>query len=77
MKTILEAIKIYNEEFIDTLQHRAETTPSALNKENHLSLISYIEQRDTHNIGLLLLDEWYQKTFGRRYLLPRTLFRNE
>ncbi len=61
MKTILEAIKIYNKEFITTLKCRAETTPSAMNRENHLSLISYIEQRDYHNIGLQILEEWYQK----------------
>lgn len=59
MKTILEAIKLYPQKFIDTLQRRADTTPSEVNRENHLSLVSYIEQEDDLCIVLQLLDPTY------------------
>ena len=43
MKTILEAIQTYPDQFISTCRARANTTPSSENKTNHLSVAMFIK----------------------------------
>jgi hypothetical protein len=46
MNTILDAIKMYPQQFIDTCYVRSQSTPSPLNKNNHLFLAEKIKEND-------------------------------
>lgn len=43
MNTLLDAIKLYPQQFINTLNSRARTTPIEINKSNHMLLALNIE----------------------------------
>lgn len=61
MNSILEAIKLYPQEFIDTLEARANTTPNETNRINHLALQHAIAVKDWQHVGEVILDPWYHK----------------
>lgn len=61
MKTLLEAIKQYPEEFISTCKARANTTPSQTNRFNHLSLSLAIKLEDWDSVSEILLESGYRK----------------
>lgn len=64
MKSILEAIKLYPQEFIDTLEARANTTPNETNRINHLALQHAIVVEDWQHVEEVILDPWYHKPLG-------------
>ena len=59
MKTILEAIQQYPDQFIDTINARANTTPSEANKINHRFLSHWIKMEMWNLVGELLEDPLY------------------
>jgi hypothetical protein len=61
MKTLLEAIKQYPEEFIDTCLHRADTTPSEYNKVNHSFMAHWVKMGMWGLVSDLLVDPLYRK----------------
>lgn len=61
MKSILEAIKLYPQEFIDTLEARANTTPNEFNRDNHNVMITAIASKDWQQVQETITDSWYQK----------------
>ena len=61
MKTILEAIQQYPEQFIDTINARANTTPSETNRFNHLIMASLIREEDWYEVVPRLLHSSYRK----------------
>lgn len=61
MNTILHAIKLYPQDFIDTLKARAETTPNEINKVNHKFLAHWIEISSWELVADLLGDPLYQR----------------
>lgn len=61
MKTLLEAIQQYTDQFISTLQARANTTYSNTNKGLHLLMNTHIVHEDWDSVKGLLMDEWYHK----------------
>ena len=72
MKTVLEAIKIYPEEFISTLDARSQTTPSRLKKGNHELMIELIKGEVWDVVSHLIQLPVYTKPFeGVIYCLER------
>ncbi len=61
MKTLLEAIQTYPEQFISTLEARADTTPCEDNKTNHLYLCCYISLNLWKEVEHLILKLEYRK----------------
>ena len=61
MKTILEAIQQYPDQFIDTINARAATTPSEDNRFNHLIMSSLIREEDWYEVAPRLLHSSYRK----------------
>lgn len=61
MKTLLEAIKKHPQVFIDTCRARANTTPSVINKSNHLQIAIAIENSLWYHVERLLADCTYHK----------------
>ncbi len=61
MKTILEAIQQYPEQFIDTCRARASTTPNVINKSMHLQMAIAIECKLFNKLKSLLEVSEYQK----------------
>ena len=61
MKTILEAIQQYPEQFISTCRARANTTPSEENKSNHLLMALNIASGDWSRVEHLLNHKGYCK----------------
>ncbi len=61
MKTILDYIKEYPEEFIASAERRADTTPSELNRKNHYKFTKCIYKGDWAGLKELLSDEEYTK----------------
>ncbi|AUR93535.1 hypothetical protein NVP1187O_222 [Vibrio phage 1.187.O._10N.286.49.F1] len=59
MKTILEAIQQYPDQFIDTINARANTTPSEANKINHRFLSHWIKMEEWEYVTTLLKDPTY------------------
>ena len=59
MKTILEAIQQYPDQFIDTINARANTTPNEFNKANHQVLAQWIKMEMWNPVGELLEDPMY------------------
>jgi len=61
MKTILEAIQLYPQQFIDTCNARANTTPSEINKILHLHTAEMIKLANWVTVQERLFDSDYQK----------------
>lgn len=61
MKTILEAIQTYPEQFISTLEARADTTPCTVNHNNHLLLCIYIDDENWCKLAEMLDASYYRK----------------
>lgn len=61
MKTLLEAIQTYPEQFISTLQARADTTPSDTNREIHLHMADMIMLGNWVTVRERLFDIDYRK----------------
>ena len=61
MKTLLEAIQAHPEQFISTIEARADTTPSEVNKTNHLFMAHWIKMEMWEFVGELLTDLMYRK----------------
>ncbi|CAL9966464.1 hypothetical protein VPHF99_0113 [Vibrio phage F99] len=61
MKTILEAIQQYPDQFIDTINARANTTPSETNKFNHLMMSSLIQKQNWYTVSERLSHNNYRK----------------
>lgn len=61
MNTLLEAIQAYPERFMDTLAHRADTTPSSTNFENHLKLMAAMEEQGWVEVVRVISLPEYQK----------------
>ncbi|AUR89128.1 hypothetical protein NVP1121O_100 [Vibrio phage 1.121.O._10N.286.46.C4] len=61
MKTVLEAIKQYPQEFISTFKVRANTTPSKTNQANHLAASMAVESESWGALKNLLEEPCYRK----------------
>lgn len=61
MKTLLESIQQYPDQFISTLHARADTTPSEENKRNHILLAAYIAGRYWESVIAILQLITYRK----------------
>lgn len=61
MNTILDAIKMYPQQFIDTCYARSQTTPSSTNKTDHLFMVHYIEREMWDFVADILKDPQYHK----------------
>ncbi len=61
MKTLLEAIQTYPEQFISTLEARADTMSSATNREIHLHMKDMIMLGNWVTVGERLFDMDYGK----------------
>ena len=61
MKTILEAIQQYPEQFISTCRARANTTPSSENKTNHLSVAMFIKMEEWEAVSSMITSNAYRK----------------
>lgn len=64
MKTLLEAIQQYPEQFISTLKARASTTPSEANKANHTMLSIFIKSESWHKVEDMIQWPDYRKPLG-------------
>lgn len=72
MKTLLEAIQQYPDQFISTLQARANTTHSETNKANHKMLSIFIKSESWHKVEDMIQQPVYLKPFnGVIYCLDR------
>ncbi len=72
MKTLLEAIQTYPEQFISTLEARADTTPCEANKTNHLFMAHWIKMEMWDCMEELLTDTMYRKPLeGVTFCLDR------
>lgn len=72
MKTLLEAIKKYPEQFISTCIARSETTPNQTNELNHLSMSVAIKLEAWNLVAELLVNPDYNNPLkGVLFCLPR------
>ncbi|CAH9013595.1 conserved hypothetical protein [Vibrio phage 424E50-1] len=72
MKTLLEAIQTYPEQFISTLHARANTTPSAVNRMTHETLADSIELGLWENvIDIIQLQNYRKPLEGVVFCLDR------
>lgn len=70
MNTLLDAIKLYPAQFINTLNSRARTTPSEVNKSNHMLLALNIEAGHWDRVEHILnLPQYQQPLEGVVYCL--------
>lgn len=61
MNTILDAIKLYPQQFINTCYARSQSTPSPINKNNHLFLAQKIKENDWEMVEDRLTRAAYSK----------------
>lgn len=72
MNTLLDAIKLYPAQFINTLKARAMTTPCEVNKSNHLLLALNIKTGHWERVEhILTLPEYRKPLDGVVYCLKR------
>ncbi len=63
MKTLLEAIQQYPDQFISTLEARANTTPNPTNRSVHLTLADCIDLRMWNEVEDIIQLVKYRKPF--------------
>lgn len=61
IKSLLDAAKVYPETFIGTALMRAGTTPSPMNKANHLLLAGAIEHEAWNVVQEVFVNKQYRK----------------
>jgi hypothetical protein len=61
MKTLLEAIQQYPEQFISTCRARANTTPSSENRVNHQLMAIFIDDENWDKVSEILEADYYRK----------------
>ena len=72
MKTLLEAIQQYPDQFISTLQARANTSPNPINESVHLTLADCIDMRMWNEVVDIIQLQKYRKPLeGVIYCLDR------
>lgn len=59
MKSILEAIKKFPNEFMATASARSITTPSEINKRNHIALQQAIFKKDWDSVKEIITEPTY------------------
>lgn len=73
MQNIFEAIKKYPMEFMDSASHRSCTTPSEINRRNHIKLQQAIQTENWEQVKELIKDpSYYSPLRGVVFCLSRS-----
>lgn len=63
MNSILDAIKQYPEAFIQTARSRANTSPSHMNRTNHIKLVNAIREQNWDEVSEIITNPYYYRAF--------------